>query len=590
MLTLNTFLDQFYNCSDRMKLNLTCRTFQAINIWVVAILTTLPAVSQTFLQGTVKYFNSGSKPAVGVEIRAFGANAVKTNDSGMFILNFSSKKPGDPVKISVGVGDRDGKALEVVNTKELEQLYLPANPENFTVEVFVCRAGQRNESAQLYYDILVTTADATLNKRLIGIEEQLKQDNIDAALIASLQTEKDKIRAERDSFATKAEERALYIASINLDRASDLVKNAFKELNEEKNLSNVIAILDNEKLLEAYNVAHEKESKAKEEIRQVIEGFKLKIYLLLPIFDQKTINQCCYELERIYRNENILLLDDIYCFNWVVNYYPNEINSLVVVPFKEAFDNSIDDSDYGRILAEKTLTAIENARRFALIDRTDFETIEKEVRKYGGENKEDIEKKVKSKNLDDEALYWYGHILKADFILTGTISNVETALTITGYYKATINFTIKVINVRTRKVHVTESFEVTSGSIKKLYNSGGEARSAALESMIEPVKLFMDKFFPLYSKYVRTNRLGQNGEMKQATIDMGLDRGFRLKQKLDIVLVDGDGSLPEIVGTAEIIAIQPNNSTVEINEIKKGKNIESVANKSEVLYFRSKAN
>lgn len=264
---------------------------------------------------------------------------------------------------------------------------------------------------------------------------------------------------------------------------------------------------------------------------------------------------------------------------------------LAVVPFREAFDKTDDNTDYGRILAEKTLTAIENSRRFGLIDRTDFDAIEKEITKYGGENKEDFERKVKSKNLDDEALYWYGHILKADFMLTGTISNVETALTITGYYKATINFTIKVINVRTRKIHVTESFEVNSGSIKKFYNSGGEARSAALESMIEPVKLFVDKFFPVYAAYMRTDALDKKtGEMEEVTIGAGTDKGFRNKQNLDIVLLDAKGLPPEDVGDAEIIAVQPGDSSVKIKSIKKGKKLEAIPNKPEVLYFRSKVN
>ncbi|MDP1815068.1 MAG: hypothetical protein Q8K92_11525, partial [Leadbetterella sp.] len=280
-----------------MNQYLTSHNCRVINILVVVILTTLPTASQTFLQGTVKYFNKG-KPVVGVAISAFGAHTVYTTDAGMFILNFSSKKPGDPVNISLGVTDINGIALEIVNSKELENLFLPSNPENFAIDIYVCRAGERNDAARLYYDILVKTAEATLDKRLRNIEKLLIQDNIDAATITSLQAEKYNLRAERDSFAVKAEERALYIASINLDKASDLVNTALKELNEGKNISNVIIILDNERLIEAYNVAHEKKSKAQEEIRQVVEGFNLKIHLLLPTFDQKAINQCCYELER----------------------------------------------------------------------------------------------------------------------------------------------------------------------------------------------------------------------------------------------------------------------------------------------------
>ncbi|MBK7938000.1 MAG: hypothetical protein IPJ82_13310 [Lewinellaceae bacterium] len=40
--------------------------------------------AQVSLQGMVSYLNSGSRPAVGVDISAFGANTVQTTDMGMF--------------------------------------------------------------------------------------------------------------------------------------------------------------------------------------------------------------------------------------------------------------------------------------------------------------------------------------------------------------------------------------------------------------------------------------------------------------------------------------------------------------------------
>jgi len=309
-----------------MKLNLTFRAFRAINIWVVAILTTLPAKSQTFLQGTVKYFNSGSKPAVGVEIRAFGANLVKTNEAGMFILNFSSKKPGDPVKISVGVTDHDGKALELVNVKELEQLNLPANPENFTVEVIVCRVGQRNDAAQEYYDILLKTADIAFNMRLSNIEEQLKQKNIDASTVVSLQEEKDNLRAERDSVVAKLEEQALYIANINLDKASKLVKDAVGKLDSSHDIESAILILDNEILYAAYQTAKDKKQKATVEIMQVITGFELKIKLLEPFFQSGEIMKCCQNIERICIMEKYAVETHNSCSLWTTLYPAKESN------------------------------------------------------------------------------------------------------------------------------------------------------------------------------------------------------------------------------------------------------------------------
>lgn len=259
---------------------------------------------------------------------------------------------------------------------------------------------------------------------------------------------------------------------------------------------------------------------------------------------------------------------------------------LAVVPFTEAFDNSDDNSDYGRIFAEKSLTAFEQSRRFILIDRTDFATVIKEVESWEGKFKGDF----KEKRLSNDALYWYGNRLKADFIATGTISSIEAPISpLTGSYKANVGFSIKVINVRTNKVYVTENFSVSSGSITKIYSSKDEAIAAALANMVEDVKKFIDKYFPIYAKYERTNELNRS-EMKKVTIAGGLDKGFRLGQKLDIVIVGSNDMPDEDIGDAEIISIQPSHSDVKITAIKRGLIIESIANKMKVLYFRSKAN
>lgn len=270
-----------------------------------------------------------------------------------------------------------------------------------------------------------------------------------------------------------------------------------------------------------------------------------------------------------------------------INLFSQKLDSsstLAIVPFKEAFEKNDDDNDYGRILAEKVLTAIEQSKRFNIIDRTDFETIIKEVEGWEGKYKSDF----KNKKINDEALYWYGNRLKADFIMTGTIVSLESPLiTITGSYKAIVGFTIKAINVRTNKVYVTEDFNVNSGNFTKTYSTKGEAIAAALANMNEPVKKFIDRYFPNYAKYLRTEELDRT-EMKKVLIGSGSDRGFRLKQKLDIVLYNTNGLPPEDIGDAEIIAVQPDHSLIKILSVKKGKAIEQIPNKGEILYFRSK--
>lgn len=262
-------------------------------------------------------------------------------------------------------------------------------------------------------------------------------------------------------------------------------------------------------------------------------------------------------------------------------------SNLAIIPFSEDFAKKDDDTDYGRIFAEKTMTAFEQSRRFNIIDRNDFETINKEIALWEGKYKDEF----KAKKPSNEALYWYGHRLKADFILTGSIASLDAPIDmITGSYKATIGFSIKVINIRTNKVYITEDFSVKSGNITKTFSSKDEAIGAAMTNMQEPIKEFVDRYFPIYAKYLRTEDPDRRGEMSKVLINGGTDRGFRLGQKLDIVLSNEDGLPPQDVGDAEIIAVQPEYSSVKIKSIKKGVTLETMTNKKEVLYFRSKAN
>ncbi len=70
--------------------------------------------AKSILQGTVSFLNSGSRPAVGVKISAFGGGYCYTTDDGVFRLEFPYKNPGDKVKIIVGSTDKTGIAIELV--------------------------------------------------------------------------------------------------------------------------------------------------------------------------------------------------------------------------------------------------------------------------------------------------------------------------------------------------------------------------------------------------------------------------------------------------------------------------------------------
>ncbi len=270
------------------------------------------------LQGTVTFLNSGSKPAQGVKIYAFGAQASYTNQDGEFSLEFPERRPGDRVRISVGGKDEHGVAFVVVNDKILASLHLPSDPDVDIVEIFVCPQERLDEEKQKYYGIFAKDIYAKTEKRLRKIEQGIMAATASTETVESLQREKGKLLAERDSALAKAEEQALYIASINLDKANHLVRDAVYKLNVEEDVAGAIAVLDNEALCQAYLKASGLKATAEKEIRQVLDGFEMKIHMLQTGSNEKEIQECCKYIGMICKREKIDPPTASGCFSWVV--------------------------------------------------------------------------------------------------------------------------------------------------------------------------------------------------------------------------------------------------------------------------------
>ena len=210
---------------------------------------------QSLLEGVVLYQNSGGNPADGVEISAFGANTVHTKDGGKFVLSFGAKNPGDRVKIIVGSTDEKGTNIEVVNTRQLEIVRIPADPDDTPLEIIVSPAGERDKAALRYHGILINATNNEYQQQLNNIKQQLRQKNLDAAITGSLIEQVDELKRERDAALEKVEEQAQFIASINKYQASDLVKAAIQKIEEEEDIESALQVLDNAKLEEAYQLS-----------------------------------------------------------------------------------------------------------------------------------------------------------------------------------------------------------------------------------------------------------------------------------------------------------------------------------------------
>lgn len=256
------------------------------------------------INGVIYYQNSGDKTAEGVEISAFGCNSVYSNSSGMFTLKCTNKTAGQKVKLVIGGTDGADKVIKVVNTRQLELLRIPDKPDSDPIEIIICYAEQWNETALRFYGILEKNANEEFERKLYQINAKLDNTALTANERQMLINQIDELRKERDAALEKLEEQAQFIASINKDQASDLVKSAIQKIEQEKDIDAALEVLDNAKLEAAYQLALKKKLKAEAEIQQVIEGFELKISLLLPKFKYKEATYCYEKIIEISEANN----------------------------------------------------------------------------------------------------------------------------------------------------------------------------------------------------------------------------------------------------------------------------------------------
>ncbi|MBK7937114.1 MAG: tetratricopeptide repeat protein [Lewinellaceae bacterium] len=252
------------------------------------------------LQGRVLYQSSGNKPAAGVRIAEPDANPAYSVDNGEYRLTFQTKRNGASLALEVGKDNAKGQKLELVNEKEIKAAKLPAGAEEL-LDIIVCPAGERDIAAQRYYRILRTTADRELEKKKKEVEGLVAQKEKNYQKISELYAQLDRMQAALDS--AKIREQAFSIASINLDRASQMVKDAVRKIDEENDVEGALNILSAEALDTAYESARALKKKAETAIRQVVEGYEFKISLLLSQFRYREVALCYEQIAVIYQKE-----------------------------------------------------------------------------------------------------------------------------------------------------------------------------------------------------------------------------------------------------------------------------------------------
>ena len=142
----------------------------------------------------------------------------------------SGRTPGQSVKLVIGNTDGKGKNIEVVNTRDLEIYRIPDNPYDDPIEIIVCYAGQRDQAALRYYNILIKPTNEKYEHILNSINIQLQQNNLDTNTIDNLVAQMATLQKERDAALEKLQEQAQFIADINQDQASDLVRSVIQKI------------------------------------------------------------------------------------------------------------------------------------------------------------------------------------------------------------------------------------------------------------------------------------------------------------------------------------------------------------------------
>ncbi len=266
-------------------------------------------------------------------------------------------------------------------------------------------------------------------------------------------------------------------------------------------------------------------------------------------------------------------------------------NTVAIIPFSTSYNYDSDQPDYARMVAEIIQSAVVQTQRFTMVERLDLE----KVLGIRQEKENDMKSEYEGWNgITDSKLVEVGKLLGIQYIFTGNLLSASSSITISGSYSAELSFTTKVISVESGKIYVTESFKIVSWKNPIAQNIGknstSEAFNAALVNAGEPIKQFIDKYFPLRVPFYKVKETNKQQEPTAIVIKGGISIGLRVGQYLDIVEKDTDPENPSYwdkIGEAKIIAIEGEYATCKI--IKDGEIIKARISEQAKIFAQSRA-
>ncbi len=237
---------------------MTARTF--IILAMVIVVSKIEAAAT--LRGFVLANGLSGRPMENVQVIPSEGNPTNTGADGKFTFIFPNKNPGDTVKL---FPKKEG--YEVVNDVQME-LALPAHPDERLAMIVLCKEGDREEMASLFYGLkLRAAADETLRKK---IEEA---PNASAAKLA---------KQERDQAKAATENGAEWLAKQKPGGGSELYQTAMRLFLDGK-VDEALVTLSDEKLRELSKAAKERKAEAGK-TTEAIQAWLLKAQLFTVQF------------------------------------------------------------------------------------------------------------------------------------------------------------------------------------------------------------------------------------------------------------------------------------------------------------------
>ncbi len=245
---------------------------------------TLFLSAETALRGLVKLQSSGSKPLVGVEISAFGANPVYTNSQGQFELVFPNKRAGDAVSLII-----QKQGFELINEREISKVVL-RNDADDPVTIVMSRAGERDRQALAYYNIFSRSITGSFNDDLNRIQQQLDEIQGDQEKRKQLQSEIDELKEVRYNLLNQVEHLAKELAQIDLDQASELTNTALNQVEKGK-IQAALELLNDKAVEQQWLRIKRQELKLKLAKKKAIDTYLIRASLQLAIGESKQAYQ-----------------------------------------------------------------------------------------------------------------------------------------------------------------------------------------------------------------------------------------------------------------------------------------------------------